>query len=113
MAGWVIFRADTLPHATAFWRVLLGLNSTPDTSGTFYTLLTNQVALGVYVGVLCSTPLPFVLAEELRRFLPDRLAPVACWGRRLVEPVLLIALLIVCAAWLADGTYNPFIYYRF
>ena len=29
------------------------------------------------------------------------------------EAVLLVALLLISAAWLAGGTYNPFIYYRF
>ena len=30
-----------------------------------------------------------------------------------LEVILLVGLLIVSAAWLAGGTYNPFIYYRF
>ncbi len=29
------------------------------------------------------------------------------------ECVMVIALLLVCSAWLAGGTYNPFIYFRF
>jgi alginate O-acetyltransferase complex protein AlgI len=31
----------------------------------------------------------------------------------LTETVLLVVLLLVSSAWLAGGTYNPFIYYRF
>jgi alginate O-acetyltransferase complex protein AlgI len=34
-------------------------------------------------------------------------------GGAVIEVTILIALLIVSAAWLAGGTYNPFIYYRF
>jgi hypothetical protein len=39
--------------------------------------------------------------------------PGAQLGGYLVELVLNVALLLVSAAWLAGGTYNPFIYFRF
>jgi len=30
-----------------------------------------------------------------------------------LEISLIVLLLVACAAWLAGGTYNPFIYFRF
>ena len=32
---------------------------------------------------------------------------------QVVEIVLVVALLLISSAWLAGGTYNPFIYFRF
>ena len=32
---------------------------------------------------------------------------------QLLEVVAVVALLLISAAWLAGGTYNPFIYFRF
>jgi hypothetical protein len=32
---------------------------------------------------------------------------------QVVEIALVVALLLISAAWLAGGTYNPFIYFRF
>ena len=30
-----------------------------------------------------------------------------------LEPVLLIGILLVCTAYLVDGSFNPFLYFRF
>ena len=31
----------------------------------------------------------------------------------IAEPLALIALLLICTAFLVDGSYNPFLYFRF
>ena len=38
--------------------------------------------------------------------LPDR-------ARKVLTPVLMAASLVLCTAYLVDGSYNPFLYFRF
>ena len=51
---------------------------------------------------VASTP----LASNLWHKLPER-------ARRIAFPVLMLAGLILSTAYLVDGTYNPFLYFRF
>ncbi len=113
MLGWVFFRADTLPHALTFLRALFGFTSATAPADLLYLILTNQVLVALYVGIVFSTPFAPWLREELRRLLRVRLGTLAEGTRLVSEPVVLIGLLLLSAAWLADGTYNPFIYFRF
>ena len=59
------------------------------------------------LGALGATPLPKKLAERVRA---TRLGGQA-W--RILAPLALTALLLVCTAYLVDGSYNPFLYFRF
>ena len=36
-----------------------------------------------------------------------------CRGTAVVEPVVLTAVLVLCTAALVDGSFNPFLYFRF
>ena len=49
-----------------------------------------------------ATPLMKTLAARM----PGKLV-------RVLEPVVLVGLLIVCTAYLVDGSFNPFLYFRF
>ena len=59
------------------------------------------------MGVLGSTPLAKNLYDKLRSGKKT--------GRILaaLEPLLLAGLLLVCTAYLVDGSFNPFLYFRF
>jgi alginate O-acetyltransferase complex protein AlgI len=78
--------------------------------------LNHQVAWALVMGVAFSMPLWPALkdrAQRIAQVLPAgaRLAAQTAGGA--LEAVLLVALILVSAVWLAGGTYNPFIYYRF
>jgi hypothetical protein len=45
--------------------------------------------------------------------MPSGLQPAAQAAGQAFELLLVTALLLVSASWLAGGTYNPFIYFRF
>jgi len=113
MLGWVFFRADTFPQALAFIGAMFGFTQATVTDQTMNMILTHQVVCAVLVGVIFSTPFTPWFKRELLRLLPSRLRPATELAGILVEPLLLTTLLIVSAAWLAAGTYNPFIYFRF
>ena len=40
-------------------------------------------------------------------------AGIARYVQAVLEPVFLLALLAVCTAFLVDGSFNPFLYFRF
>ena len=46
-------------------------------------------------------------------FIPARGRKIYFGLGQVIEIVLVVALLLISAAWLAGGTYNPFIYFRF
>ena len=54
------------------------------------------------VSILGATP----LVKQLAMRVPEKVAAV-------VEPIALIALLLTCTAYLVDGSFNPFLYFRF
>ena len=53
--------------------------------------------------VIGATPLVKTLAEKVEH------KPIGA----ILEPILTILLLLVCTAYLVDGSFNPFLYFRF
>ena len=109
MLGWVLFRCDTLAHAGAFYAALAGAaqgDAERMPLGQWLDPLT-LAALGV--GAIFATP----VAPAIGRW---RDAVAARPGGALVlslDVAWLMTLLLAAAAFLAAGTYNPFIYFRF
>ena len=101
MLSFVVFNADGPSGVRSDFAGLLGLSGLPGvTAETLYHLRSNLVLFAV--GVLGATPLPKTLAGKL----PEKF-------RSLAEPLFLLALLLLCTAYLVDGSYNPFLYFRF
>ena len=59
------------------------------------------------IALLGATPLPTKAVQRLR----DTSAGSAVLS--VTEPVALVLLLAVCTAYLVDGSFNPFLYFRF
>ena len=62
-------------------------------------------ALLLTAAMVGATPAPKIAAQAIARR----------WPRvsSLLEPVMLVLLLLLCTAFLVDGSYNPFLYFRF
>lgn len=114
--GWVFFRAATFGGAITFLSFMFGFRQVSVTSQSLNMHLTNEVGWAIVIGILFSMPVYSWLKEQwngLATKLPEK-AEVALQSFGLVaEPVLVIVLLVVSAVWLAGGTYNPFIYFKF
>jgi alginate O-acetyltransferase complex protein AlgI len=115
VVGWVLFRAETFSQAANFLRNMAGFSAVTATQ-PISRYLNHQVAWALVMGVAFSMPLWPALkdrAQRIAQVLPAgaRLAAQTAGGA--LEAVLLVALILVSAVWLAGGTYNPFIYYRF
>jgi alginate O-acetyltransferase complex protein AlgI len=116
MFGWVLFRAETFPHAMTLFRTLFGFSEATIHGQPLARYISNQVLCSVILGILFSGPLwPYLknLAAQLLEKTPNVLRPATHFAGLLLEPIILTALLLISAAWLAGGTYNPFIYFRF
>jgi alginate O-acetyltransferase complex protein AlgI len=116
LAGWVLFRAPTFIDAIAFLANMIGITSAPAGARPLQSLLTHQVACAVIAGMAFSTPLWSWLKQWTARrleTLPPALGNAARVTGAIAHVLLIIALLIISSAWLAGGTYNPFIYFRF
>jgi alginate O-acetyltransferase complex protein AlgI len=111
---WVIFRADSIPHAVSYVAALCGIGG----SGTFDLSMqwTPALALAIAIGVLGCTPvwmwgLYHLLRAERKRVGRSRAFAIGLRGA--TESLLFIGCVLVCAMLLASGSYNPFIYFRF
>ncbi|HAM50229.1 MAG TPA: MBOAT family protein [Nitrospiraceae bacterium] len=116
MFGWVLFRSDTVSQAMSFFSIMLGLGHVFTSAQPLARYVTNQVLWSIGIGILLSTPLwPKIkdLYGKMVEVTPEPLqAPTILIGLFL-EALLMVTLLVISSAWLAGGTYNPFIYYRF
>ena len=102
LLGFILF--DAPDAATALARIA-GLVSAPQavSAASLYALRSYAVVL--IVAVLAATPLPKRLFSRLQLRLP-----CLCG---VLEPVALAVLLAVGTAYLIDGSFNPFLYFRF
>ena len=102
--GFVLFDASSLSSALACVKGLFGLGGLPPVSAQgLYLLKSNLVLLAV--AILGATPAPKRLWEQLEAKAPRLSAALA--------PIGMAALLLVSTACLVDGSYNPFLYFRF
>ena len=99
--GFVLFDASSLSSALACVKGLFGLGGLPPVSTQGLYLLKSNLA----VAILGATPAPKRLWEQLEAKAPRLSAGLA--------PIGMAALLLVSTACLVDGSYNPFLYFRF
>ena len=96
--SFVLFNAADLTQAMSDMGGMLGLGGAPMVSAeTFYYL---RSYAGVFIiGLVGATPWPKGLA--MKKDLP------------IVDTIVMAALLMLCTASLVDGSFNPFLYFRF
>jgi alginate O-acetyltransferase complex protein AlgI len=105
MGGWVLFRCETLAQAIAYYAALLGHAHGDPVRHPLREFLDPFVAFTLVVGVVFATP----LARAVGRW-RDRHASAAMLA---LDVAWLAAVFVLATAFLAAGTYNPFIYFRF
>ena len=115
MLGWVLFRSDTFGEAASYLAALFGGNPT-----TLYQpwrrFASNEVIWALCLGAAFSLPLWDAVKNTgvaIARFIPEPARTIYFGLGQILEIFLVVALLLISAAWLAGGTYNPFIYFRF
>lgn len=104
--GFVIFDSATMKSAMLVFESMAGLSEYGllTTEGLYYIRSYGPVMLLAIIG---ATPLP--------KKAYSRLKEERTWGSilSLIEPLYLVILLMVCVAYMVDGSFNPFLYFRF
>ena len=101
--GWVIFRAESVAHIGVILSAMFGSHG----EGSLFDLAAAGTIKPIYIvagitGVICSMP----VAVKIREFLVKRNLAV-------IIDIASVCALLYCGATLAQGAYNPFIYFRF
>lgn len=106
LLSWVIFDASTLTEALSRIGVMFGANGVELVNAD--TLYYIRSYAGVFIlGIIGCTPLlkNIILKIKSKDF-----------GNKIInilEPVAQVALLIITTSYLIDGSFNPFLYFRF
>jgi len=111
MGGWVLFRCDTLAHAVAFFAALAGFAQGTPALHPIAQVLDPLVVCTLAIAAVFCTPLARRIGAAR-----DRVAarPGVTASAVLGADVAWLCLVgIMASAFLAAGTYNPFIYFRF
>ena len=104
--SFVLFNAADLPAAGQQIAALFGFGGLP-ASGVESLYYLRSYAVVLVIALLGATPLPAKAVQRLR----DTSAGSAVLS--VAEPVALVLLLAACTAYLVDGSFNPFLYFRF
>ncbi|OPA73971.1 transcriptional regulator [Paenibacillus selenitireducens] len=106
LLGWVLFALEDMTSVNTYMRAMLGFHSAGMINDSIIYDLRNYGVL-LIVLIISATPV-------MSRF-------VAAWNRRvswrralpIVDFIVMGGLLFISTAYLIDGTYNPFLYFRF
>ena len=100
--GFVLFNAESLSQAGSDIASLFGFGGLPMvTAETLYYL--KSYSLLFVLGIIGSTPLVRFAAQKVSK---TKSGP-------LLEMLALVILLLVCTGYLVDGSFSPFLYFRF
>ena len=117
MAGWVLFRAESLPQALGYLSAMVRLDQLAPPNVDLAVLLDNQRLAALAAGIVFAAPtLPWLLDRLRTRKLAAAHtleARLDTQGVHVLATPVLIAGLVLSIAILAGSTLNPFLYFRF
>ena len=104
--SFVLFNADSVSEAVSQLGAMFGAGGLPlvSTEGVYYARSYAGTFLFAAIG---ATPL---VSNAISRFGKTRFGAQAL---TVLQPLVMLALLAACTAFLVDGSFNPFLYFRF
>ena len=104
--SFVLFNADSVSEAVSQLGAMFGAGGLPlvSTEGVYYLKSYAGTFLFAAIG---ATPL---VSNAISRFGKTRFGAQAL---TVLQPLVMLALLAACTAFLVDGSFNPFLYFRF
>ncbi|MBQ3136335.1 MAG: MBOAT family protein [Clostridia bacterium] len=101
LISFTIFNRENLGDILDYFRLMFAADSTPFiTAETVYYL--KNYAVIIFLAVIGSTPFMKKLADKL----PEK-------ARYILTPLFVIGVFVLSTAYLVDGSFNPFLYFRF
>ena len=104
--SFVIFDAVNMGEAFMYIKAMLGFSSVPLVSTEFIYYF-KEYAVVLIIGLIGATP----LAKKVVTKLNETKGVKVVVG--IFEPIVLLTLLVLITAYLVDGSFNPFLYFRF
>ncbi len=104
--SFVIFDAVNMGEAFTYIKAMLGFSGVPLVSTEFIYYL-KEYAVILALGIVGATPLVKKVATKLTEINGVKVVV------GILEPIILIVLLVLVTAYLVDGSFNPFLYFRF
>ena len=107
--GWVLFRADTIAHATQFLNSMFFIGE----SQRIYTVreIVNKYELTIFAIAIFFSVSPIQIIKGIYEQSP-RFQTILNFSQK-IKPLVIIALFLLAVMRVAGSTHNPFIYYRF
>lgn len=104
--GFILFDAADVTSAGYTLQAMFGAGHLPAvTAETLYYF--KSYCIIFFIAMLGATPFP---AQIIQKFTKN---PYIAASMTMLEPIAIVGLLIVCTAFLVDGSFNPFLYFRF
>ncbi len=115
MFAWVLFRADDLTHAINYWKALFNFNITDERISLFMNKMDTELQLCFLIALLGSFGFFSFFQNLIQKTESSNslLAKGFSYSYQISSLVFYFCVLFLCTMYLAAGTYNPFIYYRF
>jgi alginate O-acetyltransferase complex protein AlgI len=116
LIGWVFFRADSLAAAVSFLKTMLGWSSNTGHVPFDPTYINNETWVMLLLGVIGCTPIGRIVKTLYLQCVEGvnvRCSRSMKMFASLTSVTYLIGIFVFSTMFLASGTYNPFIYFRF
>jgi alginate O-acetyltransferase complex protein AlgI len=104
--GFTIFNATDISEIGVVFSSMFGINSLPMWNDEVIYYAISYAPL-IVIASICSTP----IIKRAYAYITSREAGSMCMA--ILKPISYIVILIICTASLIDGSFNPFIYFRF
>lgn len=106
LISFTIFSAENMAGANELIGSLLGFGGLPIITDSFVYYLTSYLPV-IVVAIIASTPMP----KRVYEYLKTKKGTHAFI--EIIEIPILVILTVIVTAYLADGSFNPFLYFRF
>lgn len=104
--SFVIFDATDMSQAFSYLKAMFGTGGYPLTSAASSYYFRSYFVVLV-IALLGATPIPKSFCRRIQQWKTGTAVML------FAEPLALSALLLICTAFLVDGSFNPFLYFRF
>ncbi len=104
--SFVIFNASSMGEAVSYIAGMFGINTSGlyDSSWVYYL---SSYAFILVLAAVGATPLPKKITEKIKNTKAGNIFFT------IASPVFAAVIIILCTAYLVDGSFNPFLYFRF
>lgn len=104
--SFVIFDSSSMGNAVSMFSSMFGLKGTP-LMGTESIYFLKSYCVIIIAAAFGATPIPAMLVNKISRL------KYSGFAVSIIEPLFLTALLALSTSFLIDGSFNPFLYFRF